>query len=392
MDSPASAPGANLAALRDHNTAAVLRAVRAAGEISRVELATATGLTAQAISKIVLRLTAAGLLADAGRGRSTGGKPRTLLRLVPDARWAVGAQLGRDGVTLLLADLTGRVVTSAALPADMGRPPAEVLDRLAAQIEDLIDGSPAGGAASGNAASGNALPGGATPLPRERLLGVGVASPGPLDQRSGILHRVTGRPEWDGIALGSELAARLGLLVVVDKDTTAGVLSQAGSADRAFIYLDGCSGPGTGPGAALGAGLVLGGRVQRGARTNAGEFGHQVLDPDGPPCACGSQGCLEALCRTALEAGSVDRAARFLGEGIANLVRLLDVDEVVLGGSAVLADAECYRATALAVLRERLPDPDWQGVDVSVVRAGGQAVALGAAGLVLATLYGDTPG
>ena len=346
---------ANLTALRDHNTAAVLGAIRGAGETSQVELAAATGLTAQAVSKIVKRLAEEGLVTRAGQALPTGGKPRTLLRLVPQARWAVGAHLHRSGVTALLVDLDGRVAGSAALAIGPDITPDHILDRLA----ELVDGLLAG-------------------VERERVLGVGLACPGPLDQRAGVLHRVTGRPGWAGAALGPELGARLGLPVALDKNTTAGVLSQPGSPDRAFVYLDD----------GLGAGLVLGGRVQRGARTNAGEFGHQVLDPRGPRCACGNLGCLEALCLAALDAGAPDRAADLLGEGIANLVRLLDLDEVVLGGRAVLAAPELYRTRITAVLGERLPDPDWQQVAVSVAGAGRQAVALGAAGLVLGPLFG----
>ena len=352
---------ANLTALRDHNTAAVLGRIRAARETSQVELAEATGLTAQAVSKIVRRLTEEGLVAPSGRGQPTGGKPRTLLSLVPRARWVVGAQLGRTGLTALLVDLGGQVAAASSAPVGRGCAPAEALDLLAARIEALL-----------------------AQVPRERVLGVGVACPGPLDQRTGVLHQATGLPGWDGVALGDELAARLDLPVTVDKDTTAGVLSQPGPADRAFVYLDD----------GLGAGLVLGGRVQRGARTNAGEFGHQVLDPAGPRCACGSRGCLEALCRAALDAGHPDRAADLLGAGVANLLRLLDVEQVVLGGRAVLAGPERWRARVGAVLRARTPDPDWQAVEVTVARAGEHAVALGAAGLVLGPLFGagEAPG
>lgn len=351
---------ANLTALRDHNAAAVLGRIRAAGETSQVELAAATGLTAQAVSKIVQRLAADGLISAAGRGPSTGGKPRTLLRLVPEARWVVGAQLHRDGTTLVLVDLGGRIVRSGSLPLAPDAAPPRTLDLLCAAVADLL-----------------------AAVPPESVLGVGLACPGPLDHRTGVLHRVTGRPGWDGIALREEIAARLDLpptaTVAVDKDTTAGVLGQPGSPDRAFVYLDD----------GLGAGIVLDGQVRRGARTNAGEFGHQVLDPRGPRCACGNRGCLEALCRAALDAGDRDRAAELLGEGVANLVRLLDLDEIVLGGRTVLAAPEHYRATVAAVLRQRLPDPDWQRVDVSVARAGEHVIALGAAGLVLDPVFGE---
>ncbi|RAG86723.1 ROK family transcriptional regulator [Streptacidiphilus pinicola] len=348
-------PGANLSALRDHNAAAVLTLVRVAGEggISRVELARQSGLTAQAISKIVQRLVEDGLLAETGRGASTGGKPRTLLTLVPEARWAVGAQLGRDALTVLRADLTGRVVADRRVPIDLaGWGPARVLDLLAEEVGRLL-----------------------ADVPRERVLGVGVASPGPLDQLAGVLHQVTGAPSWDGLPLRDEVAGRLGLPALIEKDSTAGVLSGLGSPNRAFVHLD----------RGLGAGLVLGGAVQRGARTNAGEFGHQTLDPNGPRCRCGNTGCVEALWAAA---PTPQAAAAVLGEAVANLVRLLDLDEVVLGGREVLAAPDVYPAEILRVLAARLPDPAWQPVTVSLAPSGPNAVALGAAGLVLSRLFG----
>ncbi|MGO4430089.1 ROK family protein, partial [Streptomyces sp. MCAF7] len=141
------------------------------------------------------------------------------------------------------------------------------------------------------------------------------------------------------------LAERLGLPVLLDKDTNAAALGLTVGRARqhaaagpfpagSFAYLH----LGTG----LGAGLVLGGAVHRGARTGAGEFGHQVIQLDGPPCGCGNRGCLEALCLAAVAAGDPARAARLLGVGAANLVRLLDIDRVLLGGRIVLAAPEPY--------------------------------------------------
>ncbi|GLW71032.1 transcriptional regulator [Kitasatospora phosalacinea] len=353
----APSPGAlNLALLRDRNDAAVLRAVRAARDgTSRVELAVRTGLTAQAISKITARLLADGLLTEAGRTHVAGrsGKPRTLLRLVPDARSALGAEIGRRELHLLRTDLTGAVVARADTPIDPDGAPGLVLDRLAAMVRELT--ADAGGS---------------------RVLGLGLACPGPLDTRDGVLHQVTGMPRWHGLHLREAVQDRTGLPVLVEKNTTAGVLSRPGPDHRAFVYL----------GDGVGAGLVLGGQVQRGARTNAGEFGHQCLDPDGPPCACGARGCLEALCLAALRAGRTDRAAAVLALGVANLVRLLDVEEVTLGGATLLGDPEPYEAAIRTALAARLPDPHWQ--HVTLTRATALAVPQGAAALALARLFG----
>ncbi|MET9474704.1 MarR family transcriptional regulator, partial [Streptomyces sp. NPDC002922] len=121
--------GANLPTLRSHNAALVLDLLRVAGErgISRLELAERTGLTPQAVSKITARLRAEGLATEAGHRASTGGKPRTVLRLVPDAGHAVGLHLDRDELTVVLVDLAGTVVASRRTPLDFGAPAGEVV-------------------------------------------------------------------------------------------------------------------------------------------------------------------------------------------------------------------------------------------------------------------------
>ncbi|WP_405996493.1 ROK family protein [Streptomyces sp. NBC_00986] len=219
------------------------------------------------------------------------------------------------------------------------------------------------------------------------LLGVGVALPGPLDHAHGILHRVTGFPEWDGFPLRDALARRLGVPVVVDKDTNAAALGLAvGGEGGAFAYLH----LGTG----LGAGLVIGGGVHRGARTGAGEFGHQVIQLDGPPCDCGNRGCIEALCLAAVARGDVDEAARVLGAGAANLVGLLDIDLVLLGGRTVAADPEPFVRGVAAVLGERARREGAReaAVPVRVAPGGARGVAEGAAQLLLGPLFGRADG
>lgn len=398
--------GANLLALRSHNAALVLDLLRTAGEggISRLELAERTGLTPQAVSKITARLRADGLVAEAGRRASTGGKPRTVLRLVPEAGHAVGLHLDRDEVTVVLCDLTGAVVAERRVPLDLGAGAEAVVESAAGEVEALLAGAGVS------------------------VLGVGVALPGPLDHARGVLHRVTGFPEWDGFPLRDALAGRLGVPVVVDKDTNAAALGiavvgsgvgalgggasgsagpdgsagPAGSSDFSGASdPSGSSGPSglSGPlesfaylhlGTGLGAGLVIGGGVHRGARTGAGEFGHQVIQLDGPPCGCGNRGCIEALCLAAVDRGAVGEAARVLGVGAANLVGLLDIDLVLLGGRTVAAHEEAFVRGVGAVLEERarLEGVDDGAIPVRVAPGGARGVAEGAAQLLLAPLFG----
>lgn len=386
----------NLPALRGYNEALLLDLLRGAGPagLGRAELAARTGLTPQAVSKITARLGADGLIAEAGRAASTGGKPRTLLRLVPDARHAVGVHLDRDELRAVRVDLAGRVVAESGGPLDFGAGPEAAVEAVVRAVARV--GAPAG-------------------LP---LLGVGVAAPGPLDHRAGAMGRVTGFPSWKGFPLRAVLEGRLGLPVLLDKDTNAGAAAAAGAWLRAAwpdedadedadadADADRVTGTGrvadAGPdvdayvgggsrtcvylhvGTGLGAGLWLGGGVYRGARSAAGEFGHQVLLLDGPPCRCGARGCMEVLCLEAVARGDLAKAARILGEGAANLVALLDVDRVLLGGRVVAAAPEVFVAGVGAVFAARALDPARP-----VVALAGAGVAEGAAELALAPLFG----
>ncbi|MGW7335233.1 ROK family protein [Streptomyces sp. NPDC054808] len=472
--------GANLLALRSHNTALVLGLLRGAGAegISRLELAEHTGLTPQAVSKITARLRGEGLAAEAGRRASTGGKPRTVLRLVPEAGHAVGVHLDRDELRAVLVDLDGTVVGERCAPLDLGAGAEAVLTGVARAAEELVaealgppaargPGSPGaeglrtptteasersdapargeralgeralggralggrgpgqqgpGERASGKRASGKRERGEPASGKRERgepasegrvssagegaplggaaldaaptLLGLGVALPGPLDHVRGVLHRVTGFPEWDGYPLRDALERRLGVPVVVDKDTNAAALGLAiggggaagGSGGGSFAYLH----LGTG----LGAGLVFGGGVHRGARTGAGEFGHQVVQLDGPPCTCGARGCIEALCLAAVARGDLAEAARVLGTGAANLAGLLDIDQVLLGGRTVAAAPEAFVQGVGAVLdaRARREGGHDGAVPVRLAPGGPRGVAEGAAQLLLAPLFGHGNG
>ncbi|MFJ5263614.1 ROK family protein [Streptomyces sp. NPDC088387] len=356
----ASGAGVNLLALRSHNAALVLDLLRAAGAdgISRLELAEGTGLTPQAVSKITARLRGDGLAAEAGRRASTGGKPRTVLRLVPGAGHAVGVHLDRDELRAVLVDLTGRVVGESSSALDLGAGADAVVAGVGRAVGEVVGGR----VGVGDRESVGSL------------LGVGVALPGPLDHSRGVLHRVTGFPEWDGFPLRDALAERLGVPVVVDKDTNAAALRLAvGGTARSFAYLH----LGTG----LGAGLVIGGVVHRGARTGAGEFGHQVIQLDGPRCSCGNRGCIEVLCLAAVGRGDVGEAARVLGVGAANLVSLLDIDVVLLGGRTVSGAPEVFlRGVGAAVCGA--------GTDVRVASGGVWGVAEGAAQLLLAPVFG----
>ncbi|MGA6163001.1 ROK family transcriptional regulator [Amycolatopsis magusensis] len=349
-----SRAGVNLRGLREHNQALLLGEIRRAGGLSRIELAERSGLTQQAVSKIVPALLDAGIL-DEEREPSRGvGKPRIRLRIRPDARHALGAQLDRDELRVVRTDLLGAVVAEQTRDLPAGFTPDDAIGALKSCVDDLRG---------------------------DTLLGLGVGALGPLDHTTGVLREATNLPGWHEVPLRDLLTEATGLPVLVDKDTNAAAAGYAWHATTparaAAVVL-----VGTG----IGAGLLIDGKVYRGPRTNAGEFGHTTIAHDGPRCPCGRRGCIEVLHNAAVRRGDPGEAARLLGVGLVDLVQLLDLEQLVL---SVRARPELYRAQIDAQLSASLPLPGWQKLDLILAEHDDRLVAAGAATEVLARFYAD---
>jgi predicted NBD/HSP70 family sugar kinase len=395
--------GTNLDRVGGYNDAVVLDVIRRSEQLSRVELAEVTGLSGQAISNIARRLLDAGLVREAGRLRGAGlGKPRTLLELEPTGRYAVGVHLDPSVVTVVLLDLTGEVV-ARRLVDQHADDPGLLIDGIAKTIEEVIAEAGA---------------------PRDRVTGVGIAAPGPIDVERGVVVDPPNLSSWHLVPLRDQLHERTDLPVILDKDVTAAASAEkwAGQGGSfVFFYL------GTG----VGAGLVIRDEVVRGASSNVGEIGHVIVDPDGPLCSCGRRGCVgeasqprylveqavradvlaegidlddraavEAafgrLCALAADGSAAAQdivtvlAAR-IAKVVEDIANLLDLDRVVFGGphwehlAPVLGDAVRDALDGRFLLRAVHP------FEVSGTTLGVDVGAIGAASLVLDRTFTPNP-
>jgi predicted NBD/HSP70 family sugar kinase len=396
--------GTNLDRVGGFNDAVVLDAIRRSEQLSRVELADVTGLSGQAISNIARRLLDAGLVREAGRQRSAGlGKPRTLLELEPTGQYAVGVHLDPAVVTVVLLDLTGEVVARRRVDTPYADDPDVLIEGIAATIEDVIIESGA---------------------PRNRVTGVGIAAPGPIDVDRGVVVDPPNLSAWHLVPLRDELRARTGLPVLLDKDVTAAASAEkwaGGGGSFMFFYL------GTG----VGAGLVIGDEVVRGASSNVGEIGHVIVDPGGPACRCGRRGCVgessqpRYLVQQAVQAGvlaqgidlddrqAVDAAfaqlcsAAEAGPGLAreivvalaeriakvveDVANLLDLERVVFGGPHWEQLAPLFGDAVRTALDDRFLVRSVHPFEVAGTALGVDVGAIGAASLVLDQTFSPNP-
>jgi predicted NBD/HSP70 family sugar kinase len=399
--------GTNLGRLGGYNQAVILDAIRRAREgIARVELVELTGLSPQTISNVVRRLVDEGLVREDRKTVSGPGKPRTLLALEVSSRFAIGIHLDPALMTLVLLNLDGDVVASARYEMPAAGEPDHTVREMAERVHELI---------------------GTSGTPREKILGIGVAAPGPIDESRGI---VVGPPMlhgWESVSLREPLHKLTGLPVLLDKDVTAAAVAELRASERtgpenfAFIYL------GTG----LGAGVVLQGEVLRGASGNIGEIGHFPAQAEVPECYCGRRNCVgmalafRTLIQEGIDAGLFPpdqdrtklslaneaayqlcmmardgqpealaifrRAAGHLGTAVAHVANLLDVERVIFGGPWWEDLADFALPMLRQEIREQFVARAIHEVEVQGSALGHEVGAIGGACLVLDHAFSPKP-
>src|SRR4051812_7700081 len=302
----------SLRSLRELNRLRVLEVVRERGDVSRADIARHTGLSRSTVSSLIAELSRDGVVVERATGSSAqGGRPPVLLTLDPGAGAVVGLHFDHGSLRVAVADLAHTILAEAQRDLDVDHDAEEGLEAAGTLVDEVLAGAG---------------------VARDRVLGAGVGIAGPVDAAQGTVGGSTILPGWAGIEVAAELERRLEMPVHVDNDANLGALAEsvlgAGRDASEIAYLMLSSG--------IGAGLILGGRLYRGAGGTAGEIGHVLVDEQGPMCRCGNRGCLE----TFAGAGALVELLR-RSHGDAFSVEAM-VDAAIAGDPAcqrVLADA-----------------------------------------------------
>jgi glucokinase-like ROK family protein len=249
----------------------VLDEVRLGRSRSRSELVSRTGLGRAIVAQRVGELLERGLVVEGEVGPSTGGRPPRQLSFRARAGHVLVADLGATSIDVAVTDLDGRILGHHDEPSQIEAGPETCLDRVD-ELFDLV------------LRTTQAIPG--------RLWGVGIAVPGPVEFQTGRPISPPIMPGWDGYPIRDRFAERYQAPVWVDNDVNVLGLGEwrsgvaAGHDDVVVVKI------GTG----IGAGIISGGRLHRGAQGSAGDVGHiQIVDDPTVVCRCGNVGCLEAL-------------------------------------------------------------------------------------------------
>lgn len=318
---------------KEYNRKAILRILRH-NAMSRAELARATGLTRAASSLIMEELLNQGIVTElapqsVGRGRSA-----TPLTLRSDCYYALAVDLARKGCSVALCDMAGNVLGCRKLP-DQDNLAGAIIAELKALLE-TVD--------------------------RDRVLGIGISSPGPLDCENGRILNPPRFERWHGVEISKLLSEALEMPAYLEHDVCAMAMHQlemGQSRNFMLVFVD----------IGIGAAIMSGGKLLGNSKYFTGELGHTTIRFDGRLCECGSRGCLETYASIpALLEGSefhgwvdlidhvdkdpdarklLDQEAVYLSAGLINLLNLIPVDTIYLAGDI------CYRYELLAQRLQR---------------------------------------
>ncbi|RKR75432.1 ROK family transcriptional regulator [Frondihabitans australicus] len=351
---------------RVHNRAVVLQALFHQGAMSRADLARESGLTRPTVSVLVAELEADGIVAEIGQREDVRvGKPATLVEINPDAFHMIVLDLSSaDRFVGAVVNLRGEVVDRADLAID-GAVREDAIARVIRLAERL------------------------SALTTQRILGIGVGSPGIVDDQ-GVVREAL-HLEWFDLPLRQRLADYFHLPVLVANDANVAALGV-----HTFREVPGLSLMVVTIEHGVGVGLIIGGSLVEGEQFSAGEIGHVTVgaDGEGALCTCGRRGCLETVIGArylsdriaGLDEGArgevLRDAGRALGVVAAPVISALNLNEVVLSGPSDLLDGP-FRDAAVDTIKARTLSVVGEGLSLRTTQGDGDLVLLGGASLVL---------
>lgn len=380
----------NQASLREANRARIVAAVKRYGGLTQVELAGATGLSPATVSNIVKELSASGVLHTTPSTHS--GRRALRVTLAHGTGLVCGVHVMQRHLRIAIADLTAVVVAEKHMPLARDHRADHELDTVALLVADLLEAVDAG---------------------LDELVGIAIGIAAPLDSRTGRVAARGIMRGWDGIEIGDAMRARLDRPVHVDNSANLMALAEwrlgAGRGRSDVVVID--------VGEGIGAGIITEGRLLRGHRGAAGEFGHTLVDADGPLCRCGSRGCLQAVAAAPavldrMDDPRIDKlvdllasaiagdqaavraiadAGRTIGRAAAGLCNVIDPERVVVGGELARAGELLLGPMRHALEANLLVDPDGTP-DLVAAQLGEHAAVLGAVLLAVERAPMRSPG
>ncbi|MFZ6030404.1 MAG: ROK family protein [Chloroflexota bacterium] len=363
------------------------------GGVSRADLARRTGLTRAAVTGIVGELVHSGLIREAEAGPTAGGRRPVLLEVNPEGGYVVGLDVGVSNVNLVLADFSTRVIDELDIAFDSHQMPDIAIEQIDENLRQLL-----------NKAG----------LRLDQVKSIGVGLPGPVLLDKDLLTSQMLMPSWENFPVRARMQALWQVPVSLNSSAALGALGEwasgAGRGEQDLAYVK--------VGSEISTGLMLGGHLYRGTNGYAGEIGHMSVSDERALCVCGKYGCLSAVAggiaiarqaREAVYAGRrtqladldavdaitardvanaasmgdlaaqqiVNRAGRYIGVAVAQLVNILNPGMIVIGGGISQMGDMLIEPIRQAV-REHSWHPAARSVRIMAAMLGKRSTGMGA--------------
>ena len=379
--------------VRNFNKHAVLDLIRFAGRgLSRTDLAEEMGLTKAALTVIVNDLIASGIIIETESRTTSSGRPPVVLEINPNHGLVAAIDMGAMHLSVALGDFSARILEEIEFPFRIAGGPEKCLKEADRILHELLSMR------------------GLTP---SDLSGIGVGVPGPVITELGTVMAPPIMPGWDRYPIRATFEEQWETAATLNNDAELGALGEwafgAGRGERNLAFIK--------VGSGIGAGLIVNRQIYSGTTGSAGEIGHLTVDENGPLCACGNHGCLEAFAgghaiasqarklvasgkRTLLSEKDIDtltaqdvaeaarrgdlpaqeilkRSGTYIGTAIAGLINLINPSTVIIGGG-VAQVGDLLTAPIRQAVRERSLRASEHGVKITTAMLGRRSSLIGA--------------
>ncbi len=384
------------------NRRLILDLIRRNGPINRAEVAHVTGLSIPTVMKITDELSRINLIRVIGKRKSIGGKRPELYEFIPNSFCTIGLDIGRNKIRALVMDMSAKIIAKKEIRTEETHPESELIERLIVLVKELIAESS---------------------LNENEILGLGIGMPGLLDTEAGV---VLFSPDfnWEHIPLIEKFEEEFSFRTVLENSNRTLALGEhwfgAGTDSNDLICVN--------LGYGIGAGIIENGEIIQGSSGSNGEFGHIILDKNGPICSCGNRGCLEAISsgyaianqiKHMVEQGTssivtemcggdlsridaklvfkaaflddelckkvINNAVEYIGIGIAALINLFDPEQIILSGG-ITKSSETFKENLEIIIQNNQMRFAGRKVQIKYGKLGDNASAIGAATLLIKQL------
>lgn len=390
--------------MKKFNARNVLKLIFEEEPISRTEIAKITGLTSSSITNIVNRFKKDEYVKESSLGNSSGGRKPINLVMNPTVKFIIGIELNAGNMIGLVTNFRAQKIKKKVIPTNLNEGKEKVISRMVELINDLIRDAN---------------------ISKDKILGIGIAAPGPYDHNKGILLNPPNFPGWVNVPICDIIEQAFEIPVYLEKETTAAALAEfmfgLGKNYKNIFVIYACS-------IGIGGGTIINGNIYHGFCDGAGDIGHMIINSDGPKCSCGDRGCLEAMAsgiyiknkvinemkenrmsqndyhienidnfdvkdiiKCANEGDNryvevIDEAAKNLSIGISNIINLFSPEIIILGGDLTLGCNQ-YSDSAIRNAKSRVYPQYNKDILIEKTSFGDELCAMGAISIVFQKFF-----